>query len=262
IGVVADLHLGLEYELSEKGVKVVFQHRKLSRSILRLVEENSVDQLILLGDVKHTVLGFRHAEMRMVYETLQALGKRVKVTIVPGNHDGGIEEALPEGVELVSPRGKMVRDSLGNSISLVHGHAWPSSKLLQSEVLIIAHSHPTIELRDITGYRVIEPVWIKADCNRERLAESYLRYKGYKVSEEPVKTFKEIYGFEPKIKYIIIVPAYNPLLGGIRINRKDMGPEELIGVFLLNKVLNLPTAEIYLVDGTFLGELKYLLEIS
>jgi len=258
IGIVADIHIGVEYEYADKGIKIIFQYKKITESLAKDVIENGIDELVLLGDVKHSVVGFRHYEAKMVHYMLSLLKNRARVSIVPGNHDGGIEEALPEEIELVSPRGRIVVDSKGNPLSLIHGHAWPSPKLFSSEVIIVAHSHPTIELRDPTGYRVVEPVWIKARVLIEKLAESYLRYKGLKEIEHPIKLFKEMYGFEPKTKYLVIIPAYNPLMGGIKVNRRDMGPQELIGVFLLNQVVDLDTAEIYLTDGTYLGELRYI----
>jgi len=258
IGIVADIHIGVEYEYADKGIKIVFQYKKIAENLFKDVVENSIDELILLGDVKHSVLGFRHFEAKMVHYVLSALKDKTRVSLVPGNHDGGIEEALPEEIELVSPRGKIVIDSKGNPISLIHGHAWPSPKLFSSEVVVVAHSHPTVELRDPTGYRVVEPIWIKAKILVEKLAESYLKYKGFKEVENPIELFKELYGFEPRTKHLVIIPAYNPLMGGIKVNRRDMGPQELIGVFLLNRVVDLDSAEIYLTDGTYLGELKYI----
>jgi metallophosphoesterase superfamily enzyme len=47
----------------------------------------------------------------------------------------------------------------------------------------------------------------------------------------------------------LIIPAFNPLCGGIAVNEKGIvGP--------LNKLLDISKSEIYLLDGTFLGIIK------
>ena len=54
---------------------------------------------------------------------------------------------------------------------------------------------------------------------------------------------------------IIIMPAFNNLLGGTPINVK-ITKDELLGPLLKNDFINMKMAEIYLLDGTYLGKLK------
>ena len=48
---------------------------------------------------------------------------------------------------------------------------------------------------------------------------------------------------------IIVMPAFNPLCGGIAVNREGvMGP--------MGKILDVSQAEVYLLDGSLLGKVK------
>ncbi len=51
------------------------------------------------------------------------------------------------------------------------------------------------------------------------------------------------------------MPAFNNLLGGTPVNIKAT-TDELLGPLLKNNFIDTKTAEIYLLDGTFLGKLK------
>ncbi len=54
------------------------------------------------------------------------------------------------------------------------------------------------------------------------------------------------------------MPAFNRLLGGVPVNVKKMS-NELLGPLLKNNFIDMNNAEIYLLDGTYLGKLKNLL---
>ena len=51
----ADLHLGLEYELSRQGISIPYQWNRILDEMMVLLEEHKPDRLVLLGDVKHGV---------------------------------------------------------------------------------------------------------------------------------------------------------------------------------------------------------------
>jgi hypothetical protein len=48
------------------------------------------------------------------------------------------------------------------------------------------------------------------------------------------------------------MPTFNDLLGGIAVNEKD---SELLGPIMKNNLVDMDNADIYLLDGTFLGKL-------
>jgi len=93
-----------------------------------------------------------------------------------------------------------------------------------------------VEFRDRLGYRWGERIWIRAKLNKSRIQE---RYKSMK-----------------KLPELIVMPAFNPLSGGIPVNRKKQ-PEEVEKQHIspILKSANMRTARIYMLDGTYLGEL-------
>jgi metallophosphoesterase superfamily enzyme len=69
---------------------------------------------------------------------------------------------------------------------------------------------------------------------------------------------KERYGVKETGKLgVIIMPAFNLLLGGTPVNVKKTS-DELLGPLLRNNFVDMENAELYLLDGTFLGKLKYM----
>jgi hypothetical protein len=56
---------------------------------------------------------------------------------------------------------------------------------------------------------------------------------------------------------VIIMPAFNDLLGGVPVNEKRPS-DELLGPLLKNEFIDMEKSELYLLDGTFLGKLKNL----
>jgi metallophosphoesterase superfamily enzyme len=62
------------------------------------------------------------------------------------------------------------------------------------------------------------------------------------------------------------MPSFNDFLGGQPINRKGMGADHkyraLIGPLLRSKSIKIEDAELFLLDGTFLGTVKQLTTLS
>jgi len=102
--------------------------------------------------------------------------------------------------------------------------------------LIISHTHPTIQFTDKFGYRIIKPVWIKSKIDQEKVKKRYKVKKTGKLE-------------------VVIIPAFNDLLGGTPVNVKTTS-DELLGPLLKNNFIDMKTAEIYLLDATYLGKLK------
>ena len=53
--VVADLHIGIEEELREKGVEIPSRAEVMGRRLVDLASRTGATDLIVLGDVKHLV---------------------------------------------------------------------------------------------------------------------------------------------------------------------------------------------------------------
>jgi len=229
--VIADLHIGISYELYKSGINIPSQVKVMKKTIEKLIKKTKAKRLIILGDIKHDVPGISIQEMREIPVFLKALSKKIKVEICLGNHDTYLKEILPEDIRLHGPKGFKIKNFGFN-----HGHAWPSKELMACDHLIISHTHPMIQFTDKFGYRIVESVWIKSKIDQEKVKE---RYKIKKTG---------------KLK-VIIMPAFNYLLGGTPVNVKTTS-EDLLGPLLKNEFIDIDNAELYLLDGTYLGKLK------
>ena len=186
-----------------------------------------VDEVIILGDVKHNVpLTSRqeHYEIPSIFNGLKGKVKEVHVT--PGNHDGNLKNMLPDWVILHNSKG-FVHEGVG----FYHGHTWPSKEVMNCSQVVIAHEHPTIQFIETLGERDTRPCWAKAKFI-------------------PEATKKYYPGSKPEL---IIIPAFNDILGGTPLNEKEV---KFLSPVLTNKLVDMDDAEIYLLNGTFLGKLK------
>jgi hypothetical protein len=230
--VAGDLHVGIEQELERRGIRIPDQTDRTLERLSKLIEERKPDGLILLGDIKHQVPSADKWEARHVFRLLDALSDMVPVTIVAGNHDGGIARMAPERVRRVS---SLViadtRSGRAGQVGLVHGHAWPPEELMKCDVLVMAHTHPSVLLRDECGRPLTEACWLRA---RFRKKET----KGHYV---------------PPYPELIVMPAFGDLRSGLPVNE---GQARLLGPLFRNGLVDLPGARVYLPDGTFLGAVR------
>ncbi len=176
--VIADLHIGLGYDLWKDGITIPDQAKGMKERILGLVNRTGAKELVVLGDVKHKVPGLSWEERREIPELLEGLDKQVKVVVVPGNHDDRIQSLID--VE-VAPATGIVRQEYG----LLHGHTKPGKSLSKCKSLLIGHNHPTVNFRDDLGTVSSRQAWVVGtDGNRE----------------------------------IILMPHFNPVIGGWPVN--------------------------------------------
>ena len=258
--VISDIHLGWEAVLSEEGIHVPSQINKLLRRLERIISIEKPDQLIILGDVKHTVEKIELEEWRDVPNFFEKIRSKVShIRVVPGNHDGNIEVLLPSGIEVTQQHGIILGDA-----GLFHGHTWPDIKMLGCETLVIGHIHPTITFRDPMGFRITNQVWVKAPCDKNILAKALLQHYKVKFKREdyPERILKEKFSVELRVKNLIIMPSFNDFLSGRAINKastlKGAIFKDFIGPILRSGGVALERAEIYLLDGTFIGKLDRL----
>ncbi len=220
--VIADLHLGFEYEMEKAGIKLLSETpRKLER-IQKLVEKTKAKRLLILGDLKHEIPFPSGREKWEVREFVNQVKKFVHVEVVKGNHDGNLDFLE---IPIYPPSGTVIGDA-----GYFHGNAWPDKKLLSCKYLVMGHTHPTIIFEDKLGHRTRLPCWVRAKLDPEKCEQKY----GIKSRNE-----------------LIIMPAFSELTGGIGVNTRR---ESLIGPVL--KITELDKAGIYLLDGTHLGRLE------
>ncbi|WP_445475257.1 metallophosphoesterase [Methanococcoides methylutens] len=237
--VLADIHLGIEWDLYRSGFSIPSQIEQRLERIMKLVEQEEPDRIVLLGDIKHNVPQVSWQERDEIPYFIGTLAEKAIVDIFPGNHDGGIEFLLPpdSDVNVYSARGDVI-----DGVGYFHGHTWPSVDLLSAEHVIVAHNHPTVRFTDAMGYSVVEQVWIKARFKREVLAD---HFKSADLSPE-----SEAWA-DPDV---VVVPAFNELCGGVAFNESVR--DDLLGPIFSSGALAIDNSDIYLLDGTYLGILK------
>ncbi len=259
--VVADLHMGWEVLLAQKGVHVPSQMPKILNKLLRLVKVCKPTRLIFLGDVKDAIAKVEMREWRDIPEFFEALEKKVpEIQVIPGNHDGNLEPLLPLTVEILPTTGFVFGD-----VGLLHGHTWPAPELLSCRSLVTGHVHPMVTFRDPLGFRTARQVWVKATCDVKRLAKSLFKHLDAKVGADPSVSPSKKLKVKPKVSQLFITPSFNEFLGGRPINErkgKEAKYATLIGPVLRSGCINLDNAETYLLDGTFLGTVKQLMALS
>ncbi|MFH8080717.1 MAG: metallophosphoesterase [Candidatus Aenigmatarchaeota archaeon] len=227
--VIGDLHIGLEYELSRKGINLPKQTNMMLEKIQSLIKKTNADNLIILGDIKHQVPGISYTEENDIKHFFETLQRKVKISVCLGNHDTFLKKILSSRkIKLYSSRGFKIKD-----YGFFHGHAWPRKDLFKCKYLISSHIHPTILFLGKFGHRITEPVWIKFKLDTKKIEKKYdIKNKGLEM---------------------IIVPAFNRLLSGSNINvskiKEDLDP-------LLSDLVIKEETEFYLLDGTYLGRLK------
>jgi len=136
-GVIADLHLGIESTLEERGVAIPsMQLDELVERSVALVEEFSLQELVIAGDLKHEFSRNVPGEWRDVRRYVESLRDVVRLRVVRGNHDNYLAAILAdysvEFADAVEVEGYAV----------VHGHRdWEGDRI------IMGHEHPSIKVR-------------------------------------------------------------------------------------------------------------------
>jgi putative SbcD/Mre11-related phosphoesterase len=222
--VVSDVHLGIEYELQRKGLRLYPRPKKVADGLNRLLRQFKCRQLIVLGDLKHDCLGFDERERKMMHEFLAALAVDA-VTVCKGNHDSGLD-GMP-GITLVPAEG-FVFTAAGKTYGMHHGHAWPAKALLAADVLLMGNNHPTILFEDALGHKEFKKAWI----------------------EGRIKASKK---FGTRKQKAIVFPCYSQLSGGIAFNAEK--PENLLGPLFKNRLFDVENATAVLLDGVRLGQI-------
>lgn len=227
--VVADLHIGIESELRESGLQVPSQTKLMEDRLVGILSKNKINDLIFLGDIKHTIPTSTFQERTDVKNFLATIQSYSMVHILPGNHDGNIDRMVAPGIQLHSSEGWVFE-----GIGFTHGHRKPSNEIMRCDQVVIGHSHPTVMLMDRLGYRTFEQCWVRGPTNLDVLNE---KYPNASTSQ------------------ILVIPAFNPLCGGTAINQ-----DPLLGPF--KSILDVDNAEVYLLDGSSIGKVKDLKDSS
>lgn len=181
--VLGDLHIGFEEKFAQAGVRIQSNYKGLAEEIIDIAENHKVTDIILNGDLKSGTDRILQSEWEYVPKLLSLISAECHVTLVPGNHDGGISHLLPNSVELSDINGVFVEDNL-----ILHGHTSPLSKYLGCSRIIMGHVHPIFHRRGnpLTG----QPVWVFARVSRKAI-------------------FKEVFSNGNQLVELIVMPSFN-----------------------------------------------------
>ncbi|MGQ9478872.1 MAG: metallophosphoesterase [Thermoproteota archaeon] len=182
--IVADIHLGLEWELEEKGVYIPFPtYSPIVKSLRNMFSYRHAGRLIILGDIKNEFGDINPEEWTQVQDFIndvRSLG--AEPIVVRGNHDNFVRTVLRRlNVEFQDPPIRLGR------YFLIHGdkeHELPEDGC----VLLMGHEHPVVSIRDSMGVKH--------------------RFKSF------------LYGELEGVK-IIVLPSMNPLTLGTAMNEVD-----------------------------------------
>lgn len=221
---VADLHIGIEVQLRLGGFNIPSQTPKMLSSLGDLSGRGR--RLLILGDLKHRIPSVGYRENKEIVPFIEHLEDSYdSITIVSGNHDGGISSILPKSVRAVAGRGTRIDD-----VGVFHGHVWPSDLVMEADKLVMGHTHPSVLLVDSLGAKTNEKCWVRAKLDEKVTGERYRHCP----SE------------------LVIVPAFNPLLTGTPVNSPG---RTMIGPIFRNRLVDQKSMGAYLLDGTNLGRL-------
>jgi len=227
--VIADLHIGIESELRENGLQIPSQTNVMEQRLISILTKNIIDDIILLGDIKHNIPSLTIQERTDVNRFLNTIQTYGTLHVLPGNHDGNIYRLLPSTIKL-HPSDGFIFDGIG----FTHGHRKPNKEVMQCEQVVIGHTHPTVMLTDRLGYRTFEQCWLRSVPLFDKLVEKYSTSQTLQI---------------------LVMPAFNPLCGGVAVNR-----DPLLGPF--RSLIDIENAEVYLLDGSALGRVKELKDVK
>jgi metallophosphoesterase superfamily enzyme len=119
-----------------------------------------------------------------------------------------------------------------------------------------------VAFRDPAGFRITRQVWVKARCNRQKLAHAILQRRNKKEEAKEIESLSA----EPETLELLIMPSFNDFLGGRPLNESRLSSgamnETVAGPVLRSNAVDLENAETFLLDGTFLGTLNQLRHLS
>ncbi len=161
--VIGDLHIGIELELSGKGIHLFNVTESLEKSITSIMNEFSLKNIILLGDIKNSVMRPTRAEALLLKGFFDSM-KDYSVFAIAGNHDAYLEELL--GIRLH-------KELIIGDYAFMHGHARPSQQAIMCRYIITAHNHAIARTMRKDGSMHDEKIWIIAKISKRSAKKSY-----------------------------------------------------------------------------------------
>jgi len=151
--VVGDLHLGYEESLNNAGV---FVSREMFNELILEMNEifdncENVDEVVLLGDVKHDFGKITKQEWNTVLKLFDYLLRKCKkIAVIRGNHDKII-------APIASKRENVFVEDfyIDEEIAFLHGDK-DFEEIHDGKIKywIIGHGHPAVKIREVKGVKI------------------------------------------------------------------------------------------------------------
>jgi len=148
--VIADIHIGYEKELLNKGIFLLKnQEEELLSRIENMFSIARSKRLIINGDLKHTFKKPNKKEVKSIENFLLKVTAYYKeVIFIKGNHDTYVKGILKNyNIELLEYFSE-------KSILILHGHKENEKLLKEHDIILIGHEHPSILVRNEFGQTV------------------------------------------------------------------------------------------------------------
>ncbi|MGB9636125.1 MAG: metallophosphoesterase [Thermoplasmata archaeon] len=218
--IIGDTHFGIEHHLRKSGFVVQDCAERIAGNLLEIARAWNVKKLLHLGDVKHTIGGCTHAEKKGITRFFMTLKTHFdEIVVVKGNHDGGIENVLPDFV-------KITGSFRAGSTAFLHGHRYPGAQIKDCRKIVCGHMHPSLKFVDGLGKAKVQRCWLIACVNA---------------------AFRKKFGLR-NAKTLMVIPSANELVGMREINNP------LLDGFMVSwRFMSKTRSEVYLTDGTFVG---------
>ncbi len=218
--VLGDLHLGLERRLRDRGIRLYGVAEHMAKQIKKLADDNKADSIILLGDIKESIMYPDSGEKREINEFFALLeGFRIRIAV--GNHDGHLSELVTVPVE---------DEIIIGNVAMLHGHMWPSDAAMAKDYIVVAHNHVAISFKDEKGASYSHKAWLVAKVDHDGAGK---RYEKFNMNAK-----------------LIVMPAFNDLITGRAVNEFE-GTH--INPLFRNRIFDYENADIYSMDGSVLG---------
>ena len=218
--VITDLHIGFENTFSTNKIFLGDDSsiKQITANVKKLIQNHSVDSVILLGDIKSSISQISKNEWNDVPYFFNEIKKVSDIILVPGNHDANIDKLIPNEISMTNSKGLVIDDVL-----LTHGNTMPSENFSSINRIIMGHIHPVFFQEDslVNGERV----WISLKAKKELIFPSA----------------------RGEIE-ITVIPSFNPYFYATqkRHYKKSISP-------IIEKIKNESIGKIITLDGTIIG---------
>ncbi len=226
--VIGDLHIGYESKLLKKGIHIYNNTDIMASSILKMSDDYGIRRLVLLGDVKDSIMHPSKYELESLKRFFDLLSP-LDLTVVNGNHDSFLSEII--GIDTLD-------EFLVGDFAFLHGNRFPSLKAMSKKIIITAHNHIAVEIKEGEKNFYKEKAWLISGINKSTAKKFYSTFSANKL---------------------IVMPAFNPFIIGSAVNFVSNNDKRNINPLFSNDIFSYDKSYVYSLNGIKLGTVGQLI---